>query len=71
VESAKLALFVTRAEIKKWGREHAALFDPHYEDHPYEVKDETWHQIKRNEKCDLDEYPKSLFIQTNVYIVDQ
>jgi hypothetical protein len=28
----------------------------HYEDHTYEILEEAWHQIKRIEKCDLDEY---------------
>jgi hypothetical protein len=64
-----LCEFAARTDVEKWGREYAATFDIRNEDHPYEIWEETWHQNKRIEKCNPDEYLKSLFIQTDASIV--
>jgi N12 class adenine-specific DNA methylase len=51
-----LCEYVTQADIEKWERERATVYDIRYEDHPYNVWEASWLQNKRIEKCNLNEY---------------
>src|SRR5215475_3134309 len=44
-------------------------FDAHYEDHFYEIWEETWHQIKRIEKCDLELLSENSLHENFAYII--
>jgi len=58
-----LCEYITSQDVEKWGRERAAILGIRYEDHPYEIWEESWLQNKRIEKRDLDEYLRGIFEQ--------